>query len=87
MKKVLWLLLITGAIGPSVNTFPKPTPQVGPRNCRIIDMTFTKTGEVDYVDGMKVPDEVGLLNFLRQREKSSPSCCLLVFVPVATNIQ
>jgi hypothetical protein len=87
MKKALWLLLIISAIGPSVNTFPKPAPQVGPRNCRIVDVTVTKAGEVDYVDGIKVPDEVGLLNFLRAREKLSPSCCLLLFVPVATSIR
>jgi len=87
MKKALWLLLVTGAIGPGVKTFSEPAPQVGPRNCRIVDVTLTRNGEVDYVDGIKVPEDVGPLNFIRQREKSSPRCCLLVFVPLMTSIR
>ncbi len=87
MKKALWLLLIIGAISPSVNTFPKPALQVGPRNCRIIDVTFIGTSEVDYVDGIKVPDELGPLNFIRRREKSSPRSCLLLLVPLTTRIR
>lgn len=87
MKKALWLLLVIGAIGPSVKTTPKPEPQVGPRNCRIIDVTVTRAGEVEYIDGIKVPDNMGPLNFIRQREKASPHSCLLVFVPLTTSIR
>jgi len=87
MGKMLWLLLIAATVWPSVNTFPQPASQVGPRNCRIVDVTLMRAGEVDYVDGMRVPDDVGPLNFLRERERSSPRSCLLVFLPVAATLR
>ena len=87
MKKGLWILLVSAAITPGVSAFQRPAAQRGPSDCRIVDVTFDKTGEVDYVDGMGVPAEVGLLNSLRQHEKSSPRSCLLVFVPLATTIR
>lgn len=86
MKKAI-LLLLFAAASPTANTFPDPARQVGPRNCRIVDLVPTRGGEVNYVDGIRVPDETGLLNFLRQREKASPRSCLLVFTPLMTTVR
>jgi hypothetical protein len=48
---------------------------------------MTNAVEVGYVDGIRVPDEVGWLEYLRRKEKSSPRSCLLLFVPTSVKIQ
>lgn len=69
----------------------KGTPQTphlaGDRQCRIVDVIATKTGDEYFVDGVKVPEDVGVTGYLRRAEASSPRSCLRLFVPTSVKIQ
>jgi hypothetical protein len=86
MRKTFWLLLLGGVITFCFDGVSQEIPHVGSQACRIVDISPMGRGEI-YVDGMRVPEELGLLNFLRQSEKSSPSSCLRAFVPLTTTIR
>jgi hypothetical protein len=85
MKRVAILFFL--AAFPGMNSFAQEPSQLKGDACRIVDMVAKKVGEVDYVDGKKVPGNVVTIDYLREQEKSSPRTCLLVFVTSATRIK
>jgi hypothetical protein len=62
-------------------------PHAKGTSCRIVDVIAIKSGDVEYVDGMRVPGDVTTIDYLRQQEKSSPRTCLLLFVPSSVKIR
>jgi hypothetical protein len=72
------LLLIPLAFGKEA-----PRPVV----CRIVDVVATKAGDEYFVDGLKVPYNAGVTEYLRRAEASSPSSCLRFFVPTSITIR
>jgi len=89
MKTSPWLFLLILIFTPRdpINSTPQGATQVGRKGCRIVDEVITKSGEVDYVDGVRVPEELGVLETLRRREKVSPCTCMLAFVATAARIR
>jgi len=81
------LTLILAGLSP-VGPTQQPATQPGRRACRIVDEVSTNTGDVYYVDGRKVPGDIGgVLLFLREREKTSHCTCLLAFVTTSARIR
>src|SRR5579862_6690981 len=67
---------------------PPQTPhQDSNGECRIVDMVVKTSGEVDYVDGKRVPGNFVNIDYLREQEKSSPRSCLRLFVTSSVKIQ
>ena len=85
MNRILILLLLTAF--PGMNSFAQEQSQGKGDSCRIVDMVAKKGGEVDYVDGKKVPGNLVTIDYLREQEKSSPRTCLLAFVTSSTRIK
>lgn len=59
-----------------------PTP-----SCRIVDVIATKAGDQYFVDGVKVPADGYVIDYLRRAESASPRSCLRLFVPTSVKIQ
>ena len=88
MKKERCLLLIMLIAGPSwLATFAQTSPQTETSMCRIVDLVAKHAGEVDYVDGVRVPGDAVIIDYLREREKSSPTSCFRLFVTSSVKIQ
>ncbi len=88
MKKILLMLFATIIVGSASFTALAQTPdQDSNGECRIVDMVVKKSGEVDYVDGKKVPGNFVNIDYLREQEKSSPRSCLRLFVTSSVKIQ
>ena len=85
MKRVVILLFLTAFLG--MNSLAQEPSQVKGDACRIVDMVAKKGGEVDYVDGKRVPGNLVTIDYLREQEKSSPRTCLLLFVTSSTKIK
>jgi hypothetical protein len=65
---------------------PQVSAHVERKGARVVDITSTKSGEVDYVDGRRVPAEMTLVDYLRQQEKTSRRMSLLILVPDSEHI-
>jgi hypothetical protein len=88
MKKILLMLFVTIIAGRgSVAVLAQSPHQDSNRECRIVDMVVKKSGEVDYVDGKKVPGNFVNIDYLREQEKASPRSCLRLFVTSSVKIQ
>jgi hypothetical protein len=85
MTRVIILLFLTTF--PAMNAFAQAKSRFNGETCRIVDMVVKTGGEVDYVDGKKVPGNLVTIDYLREQEKSSPRNCLLLFVTPATRIK
>jgi hypothetical protein len=85
MRNALWLLFFVCA----ATRLPVIAPaQVRSQNdCRIVDFVMKNTGEVDYVDGKRVPGKLVDLFYLQEQEKSSPRSCLALFVTSSAKIR
>jgi hypothetical protein len=84
MKRMLLILIIAlVARWASAQTPSQDRHEV----CRIVDMVVKKAGEVDYVDGKRVPGNFVNIDYLREQEKSSPRSCLLLFVTSEVKLQ
>ena len=84
MKRMLLILIIAlVARWASAQTPSQDRHEV----CRIVDMVVKKAGEVDYVDGKRVPGNFVNIDYLREQEKSSPRPCLLLFVTSLVKVQ
>jgi hypothetical protein len=55
--------------------------------CRIVDVIATKAGDQYFVDGVKVPDDGYVIDYIRRAEKASPRSCLRLFVPISVKLQ
>jgi len=79
MKTSRWLplLIVLVAAYAPISSTSQSTTRAGRRACRIVDEVVTKSGEVDYVDGARVPEELGVVEIIRRREKVSPCTCML----------
>jgi hypothetical protein len=88
MKRILLMLFVTiiGGRG-SVTVLAQTAHQDSNQECRIVDMVVKKSGEVDYVDGKRVPGNFVNIDYLREQEKSSPRSCLRIFVTSSVKIQ
>ena len=64
--------------------FGQQTPTA---SCRIVDVIATKAGHQYFVDGVKVPNDEYVIDYLRHAEKASPRSCLRLFVPTSVKIQ
>lgn len=71
----------------ATNSAQQSVAQVSSKPCRIVDELSTEAGTAYYVDGTKVPEDIGILGFVRQRDKSSPCTCLLAFVTTSARIR
>jgi hypothetical protein len=82
---VLVLILAESLIGvhPIVQEAPPPKDRV----CRMVDIIATKTRDIYYVDGIEVPQNRTVIEYLRRLEASSPTRCLRLFVPTSVKIQ
>jgi len=89
MKNSRWLcvLILTLAEFAPNSLSQQAVPQAERKACRIVDMVSAKSGNLFYVDGIKVPADLGVLGFVRQREKVSPCSCLLAFVTTSARIR
>ena len=88
MNKILLLLFVTFIEGwTSVSVLAQTPQRDSHAECRIVDMVVRKAGEVDYVDGRRVPGNFVNIDYLREQEKSSPRSCLLLFVTSSVKIQ
>lgn len=88
MKKILLMLFVTIIAGRASVTVLAQTPhQNSSGECRIVDMVVKKSGEIDYVDGKRVPGNFVNIDYLRAEEKSSPRSCLRLFVTSSVKIQ
>ena len=56
-------------------------------SCRIVDVIATKAGDRYFVDGVNVPADGYVIDYLRRAELASPRSCLRLFVPTAVKIQ
>ena len=86
MKKILLLSLIVSMANPVPITLAQAPPQEK-GGCRIVDLAVKNAGEVDYVDGKKVPGNLVDIDYLREQERSSPRPCLLLFVTSSVKIK
>ena len=84
MKRMLLILIIVVVARWASAQTPS---QAGHEVCRIVDMVVKKAGEVDYVDGKRVPGNFVNIDYLREQEKSSPRSCLLLFVTSSVKVQ
>jgi hypothetical protein len=73
----LTLLLALPAFGQETRT----------TSCRIVDVIATKAGDQYFVDGVRVPDNGYVIDYLRRAEVASPRSCLRLFVPTSVKIQ
>jgi|SRR5437879_4109324 hypothetical protein len=88
MKKILLMLFVAFIAGRGQVAVLAQTPhQDSSMECRIVDMVVKKSGEVDYVDGKRVPGNFVNIDYLREQEKSSPRSCLRLFVTSSVKIQ
>src|SRR5258708_5743123 len=89
MKKIFLISFFTFIMGCmiSVAALAQTPHQHVNSGCRIVDMVVKKAGEVDYVDGKKVPGDFVTIDYLRAQEKSSPTTCLMLFVTSSVKIQ
>lgn len=87
MKKTLCFLLITFSASAAFNTLAQAPTKEKRANCRIVDVMATKSGDTYYVDGMKMPQNVTVIEYLRRKEATSPRTCLLLFVPSSVKIR
>jgi len=55
--------------------------------CRIVDVIATKVGNQYFVDGVKVPADGYVIDYLRRAELASARSCLRLFVPTSVKIQ
>jgi hypothetical protein len=86
MKITRRLFLTILAASSAINWAPRGAAQAATKACWIVDVTKT-TGEADFVDGIPVPNELGIVNYLRQEErKTSQRPCLLGFVTASARI-
>ena len=85
MKRVIILIILS--LLPRVNGFAQEQSHVNGDACRIVDMVVKKGGEVDYIDGKKVPGNLVTIDYLREQEKASPRTCLSLFVTGAAKIK
>jgi len=72
---------------PAMYSFAQQSPQLKGGPCRIVDMVAKNGGEVDYVDGQRVPGNLVTIDYLREQEKSSPRTCLSLFVTIHARIK
>src|ERR1700733_10825535 len=87
MRMTLWVFPLILAVHAAIHRAPQVPTQGDRKACWIVDVTNTNTGEVDYVDGVRVPNDIGTVNFLRLRERrTSPRTCLLAFVTPSAQI-
>ena len=84
MKRVAILLFLIAF--PAMNSFAQQPSQLKGA-CRVVDMVHKSSGEVDYVDGKRVPGNLVTIDYLREQEKSSPRVCLSLFVTIHAKIK
>jgi hypothetical protein len=88
MKRILLISFITVITVWASLTAHAQTPRHDDNSkCRIVDMVAKKAGEVDYVDGKRVPGNFVNIDYLREQEKSSPTTCLTLFLTSSVKIQ
>jgi uncharacterized protein YbcV (DUF1398 family) len=63
------------------------SPQAVKRDSRVIEVATSKSGEVDYVDGVKLPPDTTLVDYLRQQERALRRTSLVVFVKASARIE
>lgn len=86
MRKKSWLLIAVLTVCLDFGSASQQSAKISSQTCRIVDVVSTSYDDA-YVDGFRVSEKLGLLNSLRQREKSSTRSCLRVFVPITGTIQ
>jgi hypothetical protein len=87
MRRALCVLVIAlSATFVGVHMLAPAPRHVEGAPCRIVDVITTKTGDVYYVDGTRVPDEGTVLEYLR-RGAFPRRECLRLFVPSSVKIQ
>lgn len=92
MKTIRWVFLLALTACPSTNSAQQAPAQFGSKTCWIVDVSINSSGEVDYVDGMRVPDDLefggGTVVYLRQQErKTTPRTCMISFVTDLARIE
>jgi hypothetical protein len=87
IRRLLCMLVVILAGCTAANSAQQAALQAKGRPCRIVDELPSKTDAVYYVDGVRVPDEIGVLEVLRRRDKVSPSSCIHVFVTTSARIR
>jgi len=88
MKIPHFILLIFLVTFPGLNCAQSAGAQAERKTCWIVDVTNTGGGEVDLVDGVRVPEKLGTANYLRQLErKTSQRSCLSAFVTTSAQIE
>jgi len=73
----LMFLFVPAAFGQQTSTV----------SCRIVDVIATKAGHQYFVDGVMVPNDGYVTDYLRRAEKASPRPCLRLFVPTSVKLQ
>jgi hypothetical protein len=88
MRITLSVLPLILAVHAAIHSAMQVPVQGDRKACWIVEVTTTNAGEVDYVDGVRVPEDVGTVNFLRLREReTSPRSCMLAFVSSSARIE
>jgi hypothetical protein len=88
MKKMSLISFVTViTVWTSLAALAQTPHQNDNSECRIVDMVVKKAGEVDYVDGKRVPGNFVSIDFVREQENASPRTCLTLFVTSSVKIQ
>ena len=69
--KILLLSLLVSMATPIMALAQAPPQEKSV--CKIVDLVVKEAGEIDYVDGKRVPGNLVDIDYLREQEKSSPS--------------
>ena len=85
--KILLLSLLVSMATPIMALAQAPPQEKSV--CKIVDLVVKEAGEIDYVDGKRVPGNLVDIDYLREQEKSSPSprSCLVLFATSSAKIR
>ena len=85
--KILLLSLLVSMATPIMALAQAPPQEKSV--CKIVDLVVKEAGEIDYVDGKRVPGNLVDIDYLREQKKSSPSprSCLVLFATSSAKIR